>query len=296
MNAGKRYVLAAGVLIAAALSTSLTVGNPPAAQTAQGDKVEYTFGRPTQPGEQTYDWYRKTHADEAAKRYGVDPERVGDGMDTWHWWVGVDNPGFWRRLAVLTGKKTGNLMNARVDFLRMLIQLPRSQRWERVGLINDPDTVAADKPDKYGLMLDRMKDGTLTWDPEVFGYSSGVIGLQLFRNKDFDAAKWSLAKYLDDPGSVEPPYHVGMACAFCHVSFDPSKPPANPSEPKWENLTSAIGNGYFNEGMVFGYDLPTNSFVYQYLLHQPRGTSETSRFPSDFINGPVSINSIFRTR
>jgi hypothetical protein len=43
-------------------------------------------------GEQSYDWYRKTHADEAAKRYGVDPNAVGDGMDTWHWWAGVDNP------------------------------------------------------------------------------------------------------------------------------------------------------------------------------------------------------------
>src|ERR1700738_1923303 len=148
--------------------------------------------------------------------------------------------------------------------------------------------------DKYGLMLDRMKDGTLTWDPEVFGYSSGVIGLQLFPNKNFDAAKWSLTKYLNDPGSVEPPYSVGMTCALSHVSFNPSKPPLNPSEPKWENLTSAIGNMYFNEGMLFGYDLPTNSFIYQYLLHQERGTSETSRFPTDFINGPVTINSIFR--
>jgi hypothetical protein len=84
-----------------------------------------------------------------------------------------------------------------------------------MGLINDPDTVAADKPDQYGLMLDRMKEGTLTWDAETFGYSSGVIGLQLFVNKKFDPQKWSLAKYLDNPASVEPPYNVGMACALC---------------------------------------------------------------------------------
>ena len=37
---------------------------------------------PLKNGEQTYDWYRKTHADWAAKRYGVDPKAVGDGMDT----------------------------------------------------------------------------------------------------------------------------------------------------------------------------------------------------------------------
>jgi hypothetical protein len=34
-----------------------------------------------------------------------------------------------------------------------------------MGLINDPDTIAAEKPDKYGLMIDHMKDGSLTWDP-----------------------------------------------------------------------------------------------------------------------------------
>ena len=293
MNTRIRSIQLGATLTALALAV-LTFGNRPIARAADDNVVEYTFGRPVQKDEQTYDWYRKTHADEAAKRYGVDPEAVGDGMDTWHWWVGVDNPGFWRSLAIRTGGKAGNLLNVHVDLLRMLIQLPRSQRWEVVGLINDPDTVPADKPDKYGLMLDRMKDGTLTWDPEVFGYSSGVIGLQLFPNKNFDAAKWSLTKYLNDPGSVEPPYNVGMACALCHVSFNPSKPPPNPSEPKWENLTSAIGNMYFNEGMLFGYDLPTNSFIYQYLLHQERGTSETSRFPTDFINGPVTINSIFR--
>ena len=83
---------------------------------------------------------------------------------------------------------------------------PRADRWKKMGLINDPDTVAAEKPDKYGLIIDHMKDGSLTWDPEVFGYSSGVIGLQLFVNKKFDASKWSVKKYKEDPGSVEPPH------------------------------------------------------------------------------------------
>jgi hypothetical protein len=161
-------------------------------------------------------------------------------------------------------------------------------------LINDPDTVAADKPDKYGLMIDHMKDGSLTWNPDVFGYSSGVIGLQLFLNKKFDASKWSVKKYLEDPSSVEPPYLVGMACGFCHITFNPDEPPQDPSNPKWENLNSTTGNNYLREGMVFGNDLPTDSFVYQYLYTQEPGTSETSRFPSDFINGPVVINSIYR--
>ena len=78
------------------------------------------------------------------------------------------------------------------------------------------------------------------------------IGLQLFKNKNFDAKKWSLDKYLDDASSVEPPYHVGMACTVCHTAFNPNRPPKNPAEPKWENLDSHIGSQYFREGMLFG--------------------------------------------
>ena len=293
MRTASRHNLVVGTLAALALAALVAGEMRPVVHAAEGDEVEYTFGRPITQGEETYAWYRKTHADEAAKRYGVNPDAVGDGMDTWHWWTGVDNPGFWRKLTILTGKNGPNPEDARIDFLSML-QMPRSERWQKIGVINDPDTVPADKPDQYGLMLDRMKDGTLTWDPEVFGYSSGVLGLQLFPNKKFDASKWSVKKYMDDPSSVEPPYLVGMACGVCHISFNPNKPPQDPSNPKWENLTSAIGNQYFREGMLFGHDLPTNSFAFQYLFHQEPGTSETSRFPTDFINGPVTINSIYR--
>lgn len=81
----KRYFLLGGILTAVTLAALLILGNRPVVRAAEGDQVEYTFGRPVEKGEQTYDWYRKTHADEAAKRYGVDPNAVGDGMDTWHW-------------------------------------------------------------------------------------------------------------------------------------------------------------------------------------------------------------------
>src|SRR5262245_36145222 len=277
--------------IAVAPLLVLSVG---AASTQPTPQVRYEFGRPVRQGEQTYDWYRRTHADAAAARYGVSANEVGDGMDTWHWWVGVDNPGFWREMAKVTSKSPGNVVGVKADLLRLLHTVPRNKRFELMGLINDPDAVAAEKPDQYGLMLDRMKEGTLTWDPDVFGYSSGVIGLQLFVNKKFDPQKWSLTKYLEDPASIEPPYSVGMACALCHVSFKPSRPPLNVHEPKWDNIVSNIGNQYFREGMVFGSDAPRDSFIYQYLATQEPGTSETSRFSNDFINGPVHVNSIYR--
>ena len=291
----KRYFLLGGILTAVTLAALLILGNRPVVRAAEGDQVEYTFGRPVEKGEQTYDWYRKTHADEAAKRYGVDPNAVGDGMDTWHWWAGVDNPVWWRKASVLTAGKEYSALNVRLDFFRLLQTISRADRWAQMGLINDPDTVPADKPDQYGLMIDRTKDGALTWDPEVFGYPSGVMGFQLFTNKKFDAKKWSVQKYLDDPASVEPPYLVGMACGLCHISFNPTKPPKDPANPKWENIVSNIGNQYFREGMmVGGLGTPTNSFIFQYLYHQYPGTSETSRYPADFINNPVIINSIYR--
>ena len=67
-----------------------------------------------------------------------------------------------------------------------------------------------------------------------------------------------------------------------------------PAEPKWENIDSHIGSQYFREGMLFGYDMPKDTFAWQYLHNQSPGTSETTRFPSDFINGPILINSIYR--
>ena len=75
--------------------------------TADKGPVKYEFGRPVRQDEQTYDWYRTTHAKEAATRYGVSASDVGDGMDTWHWWVGVDNPGFWRKNTIATSKAPG---------------------------------------------------------------------------------------------------------------------------------------------------------------------------------------------
>ena len=74
MSTGRQRLLGGGVVAALALAALWGVGGDRAAAlAAEGDDVEYTFGRPVKDGEQTYDGHRKTHADEAAKRYGVDP-------------------------------------------------------------------------------------------------------------------------------------------------------------------------------------------------------------------------------
>ena len=112
MNTGRWRLKVRGGLIGIGLAVVLGNGLP-SVRAAEGDEVEYTFGRPLQKGEQTYDWYRKTHADWAAKRYGVDPKAVGDGMDTWHWWCGADNPGYWREVLRKSGSGIGTFVRKR---------------------------------------------------------------------------------------------------------------------------------------------------------------------------------------
>src|ERR1700683_2827792 len=96
---------------------------------AMADSFDYEFGRPIKPGEETYNDYRRIHSEEAQKRFGLDAKEVADGMDTWHWWVGVDNPGLWRDLAKLTGSKW-NYTNVRIDIFKILATIPRSERFK----------------------------------------------------------------------------------------------------------------------------------------------------------------------
>jgi len=66
-----------------------------------------------------------------------------------------------------------------------------------------------------------------------YGYATGVIGLRLFTNPDFNQAaadKWKSKDYYTDSSyyydaNLVRPYRVGMACAFCHVGPNPSRPP-----------------------------------------------------------------------
>ena len=67
MNTENQRLFVGGALIAHALAALTSGGGSRSvARAAEGDEVEYTFGRPVKDGEQTYAWYRKTLADEAA--------------------------------------------------------------------------------------------------------------------------------------------------------------------------------------------------------------------------------------
>ncbi len=244
------------------------------------------------------------------------------GRDTWIMST-YGNQKFYRLLV-----KFGGSLGISVDFYRVLDSRHRAERFQELGVINEPNFVGG-KKDKYGFWLDEWQGdpvkGAYPNDPKWYGEPTGVIGLRKFKNPAFTSEKereWltdpeaNVRRYFEKPGEVEPPYLVGITCALCHIAFDPLKPPKDPSSPRWENLAANIGNQYFREGDLFfgkgrviGGDanpkkdfakdpyetegLQEDSFLYQYGHTQQPGTSETSRFSYDFINNPNTINQIF---
>ena len=224
----------------------------------------------------------------------LSPEEIM-GRNTWNLWSG-GNEHFWNHAA----QDSFGLM----DLLKMLDnrKFPRGERFKVLGLVNEPGFRAASKPDEFGLWLDEeVEPEPAGIDRTVYGKPSGVLGFRLFPNPDFNEAarkKWNGDRFMNDPAYYNDnklirPYRVGVACGSCHIAPNPSNPPLDPENPRWENLASAIGNQYINEGKVFACNVEKGGFFYEMLAAQPRGTSDTSRIATDHINNPNAINAIF---
>jgi hypothetical protein len=233
-----------------------------------------------------------------------------EGRDTWMVWSAGDDA-FWDYLA-------DNSYGA-VDLLKILSSSPslpwrgRDDRFRYMGLMNEPGFVQATGPDpnRYGLWLDkRIKPA----DPfenaskypgvnggSFYGAASGIVGLRLFPNPAFDEAarrKWDPVRYYGDPAyyrdkDLVRPYRVGMSCAFCHASFDPLRPPADPEHPQWRNLSTYVGAQYFRFGRIFFTGREPHNFVWQLVQSAPPGTADTSLIASDGVNDPRTMNGIY---
>lgn len=217
------------------------------------------------------------------------------GRNTWMLWTG-GNEAFWDWLA--------NYNPGFVDLLKLVNFNPERQwrRFERAGLIVEPDTAVPATADLYGLYIRKPTDERVKKPDEFrFGRSSGIVGLRLYDNPKFDAAaarRWDVKRYYDDPSyyldpSLVRPYRVGMSCAFCHVGPHPLSPPANVEEPLWSNLSATIGSQYLRTRAVFGNLLTPDNFYYHLLDSQLPGTLDTSLIPSDNINNANAENAIF---
>ena len=188
----------------------------------------------------------------------LSPDEV-KGRNMWILWTG-GNDRLWDDLTNLT---FGNF-----DLLKILSSYPglkysRDNRWNYFGLVNEPcfAKATAPNPQRYGLWLD-VRDPNCPPDPfanaqkypgvaigargrnipagSYYGEPTGIVGLRLFPNPDFDeaAAKaWDPERFYKDPDyylskELIRPYRVGVSCGFCHVGPNPERPPANPEAPQ----------------------------------------------------------------
>ncbi len=215
------------------------------------------------------------------------------GRNTWNLWCGGDEQ-FWERMA----RESFGL----IDLLKVIDSRNRATRFAEKGLINQPGTKQASAPDKHGLWIDEaVEPEPASIDPKVYGRPSGIMGYRIFDNPDFkgDAVKkWDATRYYTDADyavqrDLVRPYKVGISCGSCHIAFNPENPPADPVNPKWENLASAIGNQYIREGAALAGIVNPGGFFWEMLKLQPPGTSDTSRIATDHLNNPNTINPIF---
>ncbi len=226
----------------------------------------------------------------------LSPEAV-EGRNTWLLWTAGDQA-FWDYMA--------NHAFGSFDLLKLLSSHPslavrRANRFEKLGLANDPGFEQAEAPGAEGLWLDRRVAPPEPFDPRVYGRASGVVGLRLFPNPAFDEAaraRWDPERYFSDPAyygdpALVRPYRVGMACAFCHVGPNPIHPPADPDHPRWADLSTHTGAQYFRAGGVFANLLGPHDFFWQVLNAMPPGTVDTSFIATDNVFNPRNVNAIY---
>ncbi len=252
------------------------------------------------------------------------------GRNMWLVWSG-GNDRFWTKMTDYTF--------GAFDLLKVVSSHPsqgysRANRWDYFGLVNEPcfDKAAGPSKERRGLWLDvrstgcapdpfeneakypgvaigsrgkPLGDGTTQPLGSFYGYGTGIAGLRLFPNPDFDekAAKaWDAEKYYTDPSyynrkDLVRPFRVGMSCGFCHIGPSPSRPPADPSSPKFENLSSSVGAQYMwvDRLFIFNANKPEGrrNFMYQ-LAHTFRpGSMDTSLVSTDSINNPRTMNAVY---
>jgi hypothetical protein len=201
------------------------------------------------------------------------------GRNMWLVWTG-GNDRFWD---ALIKDAFGTF-----DLLKTISSAPglpfsRDNRWTYLGVVNEPcfDKPKGPDPMHFGLWLDQRR-ADCPPDPfadeskyqgvkirargigglpvgSYYGEPTGIVGLRLFPNPDFDAAaraKWDPKRFYEDKTyylqkDLVRPYRVGMACGFCHVGPSPIDPPADPEHPTWANLNSTVGAQYFWFDRVF---------------------------------------------
>ena len=240
------------------------------------------------------------------------------GRNMWLVWSG-DNDRFWD---FMTKPTLGGF-----DLLKIVAPDPkgpnrRDNRWYQLGLINEPCFDAPTAPDRFGLWRDQrrtdckpdpfanakkypgVKSGALGRVLPVgsfYGEPTGIVGLRLFPNPEFDEkarAAWKPDQYYNNPRyynrkDLIRPYRVGMSCGFCHVGPSPIHPPKDPEHPSFADLSSTVGAQYmWVDRLFFATPNPAN-FMYQLVQTYRPGSMDTSLVSTDNINNPRTMNAVY---
>lgn len=268
-------------------------------------------------------YFPDINQDEAVKRFAR-------GRNNWVVWT-AGNDRLWDELSRAT---FGNL-----DLLKTIsnyddnhangskgkpLAYSRTNRWTKLGLVNEPCFTKNSKPrdDRFGLRLD-VRDPNCVPDPfeneekypgvkigargknipvgSYYGYATGIVGLRLFTNPNFDEqaeADWDSERYYSDPDyynqkDLVKPYRVGMSCGFCHVGPNPSNPPADFENPTWAELNSNPGAQYFWVDRILLWDENDENYVNQIFHTSKPGALDTSLVSTDYINNPRTMNAIY---
>jgi hypothetical protein len=240
------------------------------------------------------------------------------GRNMWLVWTG-GNDRFWDHM---TKPTLGGF-----DLLKIVAPDPRGpnrrgNRWYQLGLVNEPCFSAPTKTDSYGLWRD-ARNPSCPPDPfadaskypgvaigargktvpvgSYYGEPSGILGLRLFPNPDFDdkaKARWSAARYYGDPRyyndpTLVRPYRVGMSCGFCHVGPSPVHPPKDPENPTFADLNSTVGAQYMWVDRLFFWKPDERNYMYQLVKTYRPGAMDTSLVSTDNINNPRTMNAVY---
>ena len=146
--------------------------------------------------------------------------------------------------------------------------------------------------------------GTTVPVGSYYGEPTGIVGLRLFPNPDFDekarAAVELRALLQRSDVLLRSRLSSGRTASACRAPSvtsgpNPIRPPADPEEPKWENLSSNVGAQYFWWDRVFNWRGDGNeaSFFYQALHVSRPGTLDTSLVSTDSINNPRTMNAVY---
>ena len=189
------------------------------------------------------------------------------------------------------GRQPRQLRSAQDDLVasrsatRVRRRYGRHNRWRYLGLVNEPCFKEATGPDpnRFGLWLD-VRDPSCPPDPfaDAQNYPGVKIGAR--------GTTVAVGSYYGEPTGSRRPAAVpepgfrrerarsagtptgsttipsttpiaiscgrtasGCRARFCHVGPNPIKPPADPENPKWENLSSNVGAQYFWWDRVFNW-------------------------------------------